>query len=87
MVFVLFCFFFSIFKVLQDLNTETRFITEIPKGDQWKERNLFHKTVLGFWDTALNLRDQHIFAWTAGIQTVLFTFSFDFNFLKNENLI
>ena len=75
------------FKVLQDLNTETRFITEIPKSDQWKERNLFHKTVLGFWKIALHLRDQHTFVWTAGIQTVLFTFSFDCNFLKNENLI
>ena len=37
------------------------FITEISHNDQWKERNLFCKTVLGFFEIGLRLRDWHLF--------------------------
>ena len=34
------------------VNTETHFITEVPKNKQWKERNRFCKIVLGLFKVA-----------------------------------
>lgn len=50
------CFFASITSKMWVgfwLNTEKYFISEIPKNDQWQERNLFCKTALEFSKKAL----------------------------------
>ena len=74
-------------SLIQDLSTEARFITEISKSDQWKECNLFYKTVLSFCNSSAFKRSAHFRGWTAIIQVVFFTFIFDCNFLKNPNRI
>ena len=69
------------------LNTETLFIKEALNNDQWKESNLFCKTILGFLAIALLLRDQtflHASCWNLND---FFMFIFDVSFRKNKNLI
>ena len=43
------------------LNKEARFITEILSNYQWKEHNLFCKTIIGSFKKAPRLRDRHFF--------------------------
>ena len=66
-------------------------MTDISKNDQWKERNLLCKTVLGFLKIALCLTDQQLFLLRLPEFKLFFffffAFNFDGNFLKWRNFV
>ena len=60
------------------LNTETHFILGISNNDQWKEKNLFRKTLLWIFKIAFRLRDLHLFMCELlQFKQLFFTFNFD----------
>ena len=66
------------------LKAEARFITEISNSYQYKERNLFSKTVLGFLKMLWVTRSAPFYMRTAEIQTAFCTFNFDGKFPRKK---
>ena len=57
--------FYGKMWVVFSINTETRFITEISTSDQWKESNLFCKTVIRFFKIYLSKKSARFYMWAA----------------------
>ena len=68
-------------------NTETHFITEISKNDQWKEGNYLFKSLLWFF-LKLYVKEIGTFLHVDCCDlNDFFTFNCDGNFLKSNNLL